>query len=119
MSIKFTDEQRAIIRANAAAAELQRAVSELAIPIMPDMVQAPIGKQTRRSVQFAYEANGGDLRLAVWAKDNWGEFITKVWVKLVDKQPEAAGVKSIEDILDVIDAEIVDADFEDVVEPRE
>lgn len=119
MSHQYTPDQIALIRANAAAAELQRAVEELAVPVIPEQISAPDGKRTRRSVQFAYEANGGDLKLAVWAKDNWGEFITKVWVKMVEKQPEAVGVKGIEDILDVIDAEVVDADFEDVVEPRE
>lgn len=116
---QYTPEQIAIIRSNAAAADLQRQLEELPVAIIPDQVQAPDGKRTRRSVQFAYEANGGDLKLAAWAKDNYGEFITKVWVKMVEKQPEAMGQKGIEDILDVIDAEVVDAHYEDVVEPRE
>jgi hypothetical protein len=116
---QYTPEQIALIRSNAAAAELQRAVDELAVAIIPDQIAAPDGKRTRRSVQFAYEANGGDLKLAVWAKDNWGEFITKVWVKMVDKQPEAAAVQGIEDILDVIDGQVIDAEFQDVIEPRE
>lgn len=116
---QYTPEQLAIIRSNAAAADLQRQLEELPVAIIPDQVQAPDGKRTRRSVQFAFEANGGDLKLAAWAKDNWGEFITKVWIKLVDKQPEAAGTKGIEDVLDIIDAEVVDASYEDVIEPRD
>ncbi len=112
----FTNEEVAIIRSNAAAADLQRGLAELPVSVIPEQVQAPTGARTRRSVQFAYEANGGDLQLAVWASKNYGEFITKVWTKMVEKQPEAAAVKGIEDILEVIDAEVVDADFEDVVD---
>lgn len=116
---QYTPEQVAIIRSNAAAADLQRQLDELPVALIPDMVQAPDGKRTRRAVQFAYEANGGDLKLAAWAKDNYGEFITKIWSKMVEKQPEAMASKGIEDILDVIDGEIVDGEFQDVVEPRE
>lgn len=117
--VEYTPEQIALIRANAAAAELQRALEELPVPIIPDQIAPPTGPRTRRSVQFAYEANGGDLKLAVWAKDNWGEFITKVWVKMVEKQPEALAAKGIEDILDVIDAEAVDVSYGDVVDRRD
>lgn len=119
MTQEYNPDQIALIRANAAAAELQRALDDLPVAIIPSMVMPPDGKRARRSVQFAYEANGGDLKLAIWAKDNWGEFITKVWAKMVEKQPEAAGQKGIEDILDVIDAEAIDVSYEDVVEPRE
>lgn len=119
MTREYTPDEIAIIRANSAAEELRRALEELPGPVIPDVNFKPDAKRTRRSVDFAYHANGGDLKLAVWAKDNYGEFITKVWVKTIDKQFEVNDKRGIEDILDVIDGEVVDAEFEDVVEPRD
>lgn len=122
MAENYTPDQVAIIRANAAAADLQRQLEELPIAVIPEGNLMPDGKRTRRSVQFAYEANGGDLKLAIWAKDNWGEFITKVWVKTIDKQFEVNDKRSIEDVLDYIDNEsknAVDAEFEPMVEPEQ
>ena len=78
------------------------------------------GKYARAAVNFAFEAIGGQKRLAEVADRDPKWFFEKLFAKTIDRQSEVTQKKSVEDYIDAIDAEseelhtdVVDAEYED------
>lgn len=74
---------------------------------------ANASKYVRSSVLAVYHRLGGDDFMLDWARENPTDFVTKVYGKLV--QPEKTVIehtKSIEDVLDELDA--IDVDSEEI-----
>lgn len=112
----YTPDEIALIRSNAAAAELERKFLAFAMPVIPEHALTPNRERTRRSVNFVYEALGGDLGYAVWASENRTEFYNKHYAKTLERQVEINDKRGIEDYIDIIDGEVVDAVMTDVLE---
>lgn len=118
----FTKNEIAVIRANAAKAALDLKVQGL---VAPEVIGAHLPMDARmaeRAVDIAYYANGGEAWFSVWAGENPTEFFKSFLARRIAKSVEINDKRSIEDVLDIIDGEVknaVDADYEDVVEPRE
>jgi len=108
MTHVYTPEEIAIIRSNAAAAELERKFLSFAMPIIPEANLTPNRERTRRSVNFVYEALGGDLGYAVWAQKNPDDFYNKHYAKTLERQVVIDDKRGIEDYIDIIDGEVVD-----------
>jgi hypothetical protein len=64
-----------------------------------------VGKYARGAVLYAFEEIGGPPALAEWAKTNEGEFYTKLFPKIIARESEVHHVKSIEELMDVIDGD--------------
>lgn len=66
---------------------------------------ANIGKYHRQAVSTAFEMCGGVERLADWADKNYGEFITKLYPRLIPKEVEATvTAEGVEDLIRRLDA---------------
>jgi hypothetical protein len=63
-----------------------------------------------------YEALGGDIAYAVWAKDNPDDFYNKHWAKTLERQVEISDKRGIEDYIDIIDGEVVDVFEQGMIE---
>lgn len=119
MSHVYTPEEIALIRSNAAAAELERKYLAFAMPVIPEANLTPNRERTRRSVNFVYEALGGDLGYAVWASENKTDFYNKHYAKTLERQVEINDKRGIEDYIDIIDGEVVDVTREAMLEGEE
>lgn len=64
-----------------------------------------VGKYARDNVLIAFEMIGGTDALAAWARDNPGEFYTKLYTKIITKEVEINDKSSIEDLLSRLDSE--------------
>jgi len=75
---------------------------------LPDVLQGQIyqnaGKYARGAVLFAFEEIGGPQGLAVWAKDNPDDFYTKLFPKIITRETEVHPTRTMDDLMDVIDA---------------
>jgi len=112
----YTPEEIALIRSNAAAAALERKFLDFAMPVIPEANLVPNRHRTRRAVNFAYEAMGGDLAYAVWAHNNPNDFYNKHFAKTLEKQVEISDARGIEDYIDIIDGDVVDDTAQDMLE---
>lgn len=63
-----------------------------------------VGKYARGAILFAFERIGGAEALSDWAEDNKGEFYTKLFPKIVTREVEVTERRSLDDLMDVIDA---------------
>jgi len=75
---------------------------------LPDVLQGQIyqnaGKYARGAVLFAFEEIGGPQGLAAWAKDNPNDFYTKLFPKIITRETEVHPTRTMDDLMDVIDA---------------
>jgi len=76
-------------------------------------VLANYGRYHRDAVATAFEMVGGVDRLADWADKNYGEFITKLYPRLIPKEVEVGASQGVEDLLRQLDRQTID------VTPRE
>ena len=116
MSHTYTPEEIALIRSNAAAAELERKFLDFAMPVIIEANLVPSRERTRRAVNFVYEAMGGDLGYAVWAHKNPDDFYNKHYAKTLERQVEINDKRGIEEYIDIIDGEVVDVTRQDMLE---
>lgn len=76
------------------------------------------GKYARGVVLSVFEQIGGQDTMAAWARDNQGEFYTKLFAKTITREVEEKRADTVEDLLEAIDTEsevvAIDAEFEDV-----
>lgn len=64
-----------------------------------------VGKYARGAILFAFEQIGGPRGLAEWAQDNPDDFYTKLFPKIVTREVEVARVRTVDDLMDVVDAD--------------
>lgn len=119
MSHVYTPEEISLIRANTAAAELERKFLAFAMPVIPEANLVASRGRTLRSVNFVYEALGSDLGYAVWASENKTEFYNKHYAKTLERQVVIDDKRGIEDYIDIIDGEVVDVSGATMVEDLE
>jgi hypothetical protein len=105
----FTPAQVAKIAQNAALAELEARAQGLPLPQVFGVATPVDPGRADRSVDLAYSAMGGDLRFALWANEHESEFYKTFWAKKV-KQHVDVTARTIEDVIDVLDAEARAAD---------
>lgn len=78
---------------------------------VPDVLNGEIfksvGKYARGAVLFAFENIGGPTALAEWAADNPTDFYTKLFPKIITREVEVGVTRSVDELMDVIDAEPV------------
>lgn len=78
-------------------------------PSVPDVfggkIYEHVGRYARGAVLYAFEQVGGQGGLAAWAKDNPDEFYTKLFPKIITRETEVSHRRSVDDLMDVIDAE--------------
>jgi hypothetical protein len=75
------------------------------------------GRYHRQAVATAFEMCGGIDRLADWADKNYGEFVTKLFPRLIPKEVEVGTSQGVEDLLRQLDAKTIDItpkEFNDV-----
>lgn len=70
------------------------------------------GKYARQNVLVAFEMLGGVQALADWAQENPSEFYTKLFTKMIDREPAPASNDSLEDLLEKLDRQLIDVDPE-------
>lgn len=84
------------------------------VPTTPTVFKGEIfsavGKYARHAVLFAFEEMGGPQELAEWGRKNPGEFYTKILPKIIARESEVVHTRSVDDIMDLLDA---DYDVED------
>jgi hypothetical protein len=74
-----------------------------------------VGKYARGAVLYAFERQGGADGLAAWAADNEDEFYTKLFPKIIARESEVTHHKTVDQLMDVIDADYeVDGEFDEV-----
>ena len=72
------------------------------------------GKYSRAAIVAAFEMNGGMEAFAEWADLNKTEFYTKLFPKLIGRESEEKTPDNVEDLLLELDADVEDADYEDI-----
>jgi len=72
-----------------------------------------VGKYARGAVLHAFEQIGGTEGLGQWAELNKDDFYTKLFPKIIARESEVQHVRSVDDIMDLLDADY------DVVEDAE
>ena len=81
---------------------------------MPEVFKGEIyhnvGRYARGAIMFAFEENGGAEGLAKWAKENQDDFYIKLFPKIVTRESEVHHVKSLDDLMDVIDGDWTEAE---------
>jgi hypothetical protein len=74
-----------------------------------------VGKYARSAVLYAFEQMDGPEGLADWASKNQDEFYTKLFPKIIARESEVTHHKSVDQLMDVIDADYdVDGVIDDV-----
>lgn len=63
-----------------------------------------VGRYAGQMVVVAFDMAGGVDRLADWADKNYGEFITKVFPKVIAKPVEHTVSEGVESLLERLDA---------------
>ena len=77
----------------------------LPVSSAPDgTVLANYGRYHRQAIGTAFEMCGGIERLADWADKNYGEFVTKLYPRLIPKEVEVGASEGVEDLLRKLDA---------------
>lgn len=102
----LSEHDKKMVRVNAARAEQLRQLLDLAQPDVPIMGLNTSSESKRQAMTYAFEVCGGPVRLALWADQNYGDFV-KLWVKDIDKRVEIDDKRSIEDIIDIVVSEAV------------
>ncbi len=67
-------------------------------------VLANLGRYHRQAISTAFEMCGGVERLADWADKNYGEFVTKLYPKIIPREVEVQASEGVEDLLRQLDA---------------
>lgn len=99
----------------AAPASIEGAKPQLpAVSAGDGAVMISAGKYARNIVLGVFEQIGGQDAMAVWAQQNPTDFYTKMFAKTITREVEEKRVDTVEDLLDAIDVEAVDVEFEDV-----
>jgi len=65
------------------------------------------GKYARHNVLIAFEMLGGVQALAEWAADNPSEYYTKLFTKLIDREPVQSSPESLEELLEKLDRQLI------------
>jgi hypothetical protein len=89
------------------------------IPGADGTLMQSVGKYARNSVMTVYQMIGGDSAMAEWASENRGDFYTKMFTKIVQKEVEHSTAGSVEDMLEHLDRKLVDitpGEFTDVTD---
>ena len=92
-------------------------------PNLPDAfngeIYKSVGKYARSAVLYAFEEMGGPEGLAAWGRDNPDDFYKTLFPKIIARESEVTHHKTVDQLMDVIDADyVVDEEFDDV-QPRE
>jgi hypothetical protein len=61
------------------------------------------GRYARNAVLTVYEQIGGNEAMAAWAKENRGEFYTKLFSRTIQRDVEVQASESIEQLLEQLD----------------
>lgn len=102
-----------------AAMELRQAAAELPYAAPDGTFFANIGRKYLKDAGVAvFHMIGGVERMAKWANENEGDYYTKIYPKLLEKQIEISDMRTVEDVIDDLDAEkldgAIDVEFERV-----
>lgn len=98
-----------------AALNLRRAADELPYAAPDGEFFAKVGRKYLKNAGIAvFHMIGGVERMAKWADANEGDYYTKIWPKLLEKQVEITDMRTIEDVVGELDNEAIDVDFERV-----
>lgn len=85
------------------------AKSRMGFPLAKDgNIYEAVGKYARGAVLYAFEQMGGPDRLTEWAEDNPGEFYTKLFPRIITRETEVHHVRSVDELMDVLDAGVVE-----------
>lgn len=99
----------------AAPASIEGAKPQLpAIPDSAGGVMISAGKYARNIVLGVFEQIGGQDAMAQWAQENPTDFYTKMFAKTITREVEEKKTDTVEDLLEAIDVEATDVEFEDV-----
>lgn len=71
-------------------------------------VMAHAGKYARHAVLTVFHQMGGTDAMTEWAKKNQTDFYTKLFPKVIDREPPQQGDRSVEDLLGELDREMID-----------
>lgn len=66
------------------------------------------GRYARNAVLTAFEMIGGTEAMADWAKENPTDFYTKLFPKVIDREPVVSREVTVEDLLDELDSRMID-----------
>lgn len=66
-------------------------------------VMVPSGRYARHATLTAFEMLGGVPALVEWARENPGEYYTKLFAKTIQREVEVTSVRTIEDAIAEID----------------
>jgi len=78
-------------------------------PGVPDVfhgeIYQNIGKYARGAILYAFEQVGGPEALTDWAARNPDDFYTKLFPKIVTRETEVHHVKTMDDLMDILDGD--------------
>lgn len=115
----MTDKHALPVAETPAAIELRQAAAQLPYAAPDGTFFQNIGRKYLKDAGIAvFHMIGGVERMAEWANKNEGDYYTKIYPKLLEKQVEITDMRTVEDVIDDLDAEkleqAIDAEFERV-----
>lgn len=66
------------------------------------------GKYARAAVLTVFDQMGGTDAMTEWALKNQTDFYTKLFPKIIDREPPQAGERGVEELLADLDREMID-----------
>ncbi len=71
-------------------------------------VMVHAGKYARAAVMTVFDQLGGADAMTEWARENPTDFYTKLFPKVIDREPVQPGSRDVEDLLAELDREMID-----------
>ena len=98
-----------------AALTLRADVSELPYAAPDGEFFASVGRKYLKNAGLAvFHMIGGVEAMAKWANANKSDYYTKIYPKLLEKQVEITDNRTIEDVVNDLDNEVIDVDYDRV-----